>query len=283
MKRKGILKHGARVGDCSEGTKQSAKSPGGYWVNKQPYFNYFPLTDAAPYGPVGFSINGGMRAPSSYIGRSSAMSRTYTPFHGAFAKGNGGTNGTYHRGDEVMTMTAARVIVEGEQYKYIKPSTVSNQTMLVTKYYPYYRASYPFRWVQPTYPTGTQDQNTSQGVYTHSKRIQCNNKDDINQEIRYVEDCRDTCQKKTTYTASHVLRNGQYGYTKSTHNPLDSSVHLDRLQRKCQMPKGLQKPFPFHLNGGAGSSRAKCDSDNCGVFPVAQVWYKTPPDWYLST
>lgn len=283
MKRKGVINHGARVGDSSYGARRSGKAPGGFWVTQQHPVNSFPEgSSIAPYGPVGFSINGGIRAPSSYVGRSSAMSRTYTPFSGAFPKGNGGHLGTYRRGTEVFSVNSARVMVEGEQCKYIKPSTVSTQTMVMKKNH---GTQYPCYWVQPTYPTSAMDQTASQGVYTAQKRVQSDTKADINNSALYASAKDDKCScnnissksQNTSYVASQVLRSGQYGYTKTTHIPLDASVHLDRVQRRCRMPQGPQKPFPFAMNGNNG---ARCESDGCGTFPVAQIWYKTPPDWY---
>ena len=59
--------------------------------------------------------------------------------------------------------------------------------------------------------------------------------------------------------------------------PQTASQYTLQVQRKCANPVGALKPFPFAVNGGSGNA-----SGNYAPPPVAQVYYDSPPEWYLK-
>jgi len=171
MKKKGIINYG---------TKRSDRGPGGVWLSRGPYGSGGGIIGAL--GPVGFSINGGTRS-AGYIGKTSAMSKNGTPYLGIFPRGSGGVNGRYPGGPGLLTpgglslglpeskmnCPPARVITQGLQAGFIKPSVLSTRGMLETRFRYLRNGQYPNYWVQPVYPTGTQDDNASQWLYIQKK------------------------------------------------------------------------------------------------------------------
>ena len=62
----------------------------------------------------------------------------------------------------------------------------------------------------------------------------------------------------------------------------DASAYTLHVQRKCQNPVGLQKPYPYAVQTGTGVLRGGINVSNvasaCGTSnPVL-----TPPDWYTG-
>jgi hypothetical protein len=145
------------------GSKRSGKPPGGYWLPQGPFGHSTLSLQSAinNYGPVGFSLNGPHRNVG-YIGKSSAMSKNGTPFRGTQPLGSGGHLGTYARPEPVYNSN--RVIVEGDQWQYVKPTVLTTYGMLEKKYKWIKNGVYPNYWVQPNY-TGTQTDTKSQGMY----------------------------------------------------------------------------------------------------------------------
>lgn len=130
----------------------SAKAPGGIWLGAPA--QQFSATP----GPVGFSINGGIR-PNSYVGKTYAMSQSGTPFIGQFAVGHGGNRGRYVQTFPLMNMTLAKAAVEGGQFMFIKNSVVGQRGMLAQRY------ACCNDVVKPIYPNDNLSANSSAQAY----------------------------------------------------------------------------------------------------------------------
>lgn len=279
FKKKGVINYGSN---------KSGKPPGGIWIRQGPFGNS-PLFSLASPCSTGFSINGGTRNVG-YIGKSSAFSKTGTPFKGEYPKGYGGCCGTYKNSEPVMNFPEVRGITEGEQYKYIKPSVLSTYGMLHKKYKWIYSGQYPNYWVQPQSANDNMSHNGSQQLYIQTKAAANDCVVDVNASEKYVDHkiCGPPlgCNAVTnTATATIAKRKGFNsltsfrGYTKNLYQPQTSSQHTLRIQRKCSNPIGPQKPFPFASNGGNNFTK--------GIHyeppPISQIYYKNPPEWYWST
>lgn len=254
FKKKSVILYGSNV---------SGKPPGGFWLNRGP-FGKGDVVGAA--GNSGFSLVGGNRNVG-YIGQSMAMSRNGTPFHGTNAFGSGGCCNKYYNRDFVYNVN--RVIVLGDQSKYIKPSNVSPYQATHTKYRWINSGQYPNYWVQPNY-TGNQSDTASQGTYIQnvSNANSCNL--DINNSDKYscniVNHGPTNCYTTTArFKFDGMVRNAPY--TKTIKQPVNSSQYTTYIQRGCVLPKGKNKPFPFAVNGG-------CNTTN--------DTYVVPPEWYTT-
>ena len=148
------------------GSKRSGKPPGGYWLPQGPFGNSTTSLQLAidNPGPVGFSLNGPHRNVG-YIGKSSAMSKNGTPFRGTQPLGCGGHFGAYARPEPVFNSN--RVIVEGDQWMYVKPTVLTTYGMLEKKYKWIKNGVYPNYWVQPNYGSSNLSETKSQGMYLH--------------------------------------------------------------------------------------------------------------------
>lgn len=282
LKRKSVIQYGS---------KRSGKSPGGYWLPQGPFGQSTQMLEQAIQNPgqVGFSINGPHRNVG-YVGKDSKFSKNGTPFRGTQPMGSGGRFGSYATPEPVYNVN--RVIVEGTQYKYIKPSVLTTYGMLEKKYRWIHSGQYPNIWVQPV-NTGNLTDTTSQGQYIHDKTIENMCVSDINNPEKYEGNskCNNSssannyttkCYKsiaKSTY--DNIASNGQY--TKQLYQPNPSSVNTLQIQRKCVNPKGPQKPFPFAVQTGTGiltgGTRVENVGSSCGT---SQNVYLTPPQWYTS-
>lgn len=203
MKNKSVVRHGS---------KRSGKPPGGYWMPQGPFGNNSTMLarSITAYGPEGFSLAGSTRNVG-YVGQSMGMSKSGTPFRGVHPMGSGGCCGTYKT--PMPTMNSNQVIVQGNQYLYVKPSVLSQRGMLQKKFKYIYNGQYPNYFVKDVY-TGNKTDNASQGVYLDKLSA------------------ANTCSR---------------GFWKK--NPVDSSVQLLRIQRKCANPSPEQRPFPVPDNG----------------------------------
>jgi len=280
FKKKGVINYGSR---------RSAKGPGGVWLPQGPFGakdglgGMLALSLKNP-GPEGFSINGGTRS-KGYIGKSSAMSKNGTPFRGQFPCWiSGGRSGRYPQ-NIVLNSPLVKAINEGSQFEYIKPSVLSNKGMLEKKYMWIHNGQYPNYWVQPVYPTGTQDQNASQWLYIDTKAAANVCVNDTNKPQIYVghrirggpTGCSTTNAKYPSYN----ILSSNAGYTKTLGIPQTSSQYTLQVQRKCSNPVGPLKPFPFATNGGsAGASNTRTFGPPP---PVLTQNFLTPPDWYWSS
>ena len=258
FKRKSVINYGS---------KRSAKPPGGIWLPQGPFGKNPVSLELALKGPgnVGFSINGPHRNVGR-IGKTYHMSKNGTPFRGQYPRGWGGTYGKYATPEPSFNVN--EVIVEGEQYKYIKPSVLTGTLGLLHKKYRWaYSGQYPNNWVQPNY-TGWQTDTKSQGNYIHTLAAANCCTFDINKSDKYIGNIKSggstLCQTSTArFTFNDMMRNGIY--TKFINNPLDASQYTQLVSRKCNNPVNAQKPFPYGVNG------------NCG-----NVTYLTPPTWYTN-
>lgn len=277
LKRKSVIQYGS---------KRSAKPPGGYWLPQGPFGNSTKMLQQAIEnpGPVGFSLNGSHRNVGG-VGRESKFSKNGTPFRGTQPMGSGGSNGIYPRPEPVYNVN--RVIVEGTQYQYIKPTVLTTYGMLEKKYRWIHSGQYPNYWVQPV-NTGNLIESSSQGQYIHDKTVANMCVTDINNTEKYVgyTKCVGStalCEKsiaKSTY--DNIASNGQY--TKQLYQPNPSSIHTLQIQRRCAYPTGAQKPFPFAVQTGSGiltgGTRVTNVGSSCGT---SQNIYLTPPAWYTAS
>lgn len=236
------------------GSKRSAKPPGGYWLPQGPFGkNTISLQNAINnYGHEGFSLNGPHRNVG-YVGKSSAMSRNGTPFKGQYPKGNGGTFGEY--ATPLPVYNSNRVIVEGQQWNYVKPTVLTTYGMLAKKYRWIKTGQYPNFWVQPNYAGTMQSDTSSQGMYLHDKTTSNMCVTDINNSEKYIDHIK-TCGPTLCYTSTARFKYNDMAskglYTKFTKNPMTSSEHTLYIQNKCANPTPEQKPFPYAVQTGTG-------------------------------
>ena len=264
------------------GSKRSGKPPGGYWLPQGPFgLNTYSLVQGKEnYGAVGFSLNGPHRNVG-YVGKESKFSRNGTPYRGAHPMGNGGTFGRYPKSESVFNVN--RVIVEGDQYMYVKPTVLTTKGMLEKRFRWAYNGKYPNYWVQPVY-TGNQTDTKSQGMYIHDKSAANDCVIDVNNEENYVGyiRCDHTACKNSEVKMKYndIARNSLY--TKTLYQPITSSQQTLRIQKRCVNPLGPQKPFPFAVQTGTGILRGGIRVSNvgssCGTGPV----YLTPPPSYYK-
>jgi len=294
MKKKGIINYG---------TKRSDRGPGGVWLSRGPFGHGSEGGSAiGALGPVGFSINGGTRS-AGYIGKTSAMSKNGTPYLGIFPRGSGGVNGRYPGGPGLLTpgglslglpeskmnCPPARVITQGLQAGFIKPSVLSTRGMLETRFRYLRTGQYPNYWVQPVYPTGTQDDNASQWLYIQKKAAANICVNDTNKPEIYVgnvkcnsagcgiNECSVVSNRKSGQYRPYATIDSAGLYTKFINVAQTSSQYTLQVQRLCSNPTGKLKPFPFATNGGTGNA-----SGSFVPPPVAQIYYDTPPAWYWN-
>lgn len=275
FKRKSVINYGS---------KRSGKTPGGYWLPQGPFgHSTLGLEQAIQnYGTEGFSINGGHRNVG-YIGKESKFSKNGTPFRGTQPMGAGGTFGYYARPEPVYNVN--RVIVEGDQHLYIKPSVLSTKGMLEKKYRWIHNGQYPNHWVQPI-NTGNQTESSSQGMYIHKKATANTCNIDVNNTEKYIGHivgCGPTLCKTSTanFKFNDMARNGPY--TKTLGQPVTSSQYTMFVQRKCSNPTGAQKPFPFAVQTGTGIQTGGIRVANVGNACNTSNIYLTPPEWYIKS
>ena len=120
----------------------------------------------------GFSINGSYRNKGA-VGTTMQFSKTKTLFRGPYAVGWGGCKGTYY--NVPLFVVNEAVVVPVTQQLYVKPSVLSTNGMLATKY-KWIKGQYPNYWVKNIY-TNTMSDNASQNVYiaTKASANSCNN------------------------------------------------------------------------------------------------------------
>ena len=266
------------------GSKRSGKPPGGYWLPQGPFgSSTLSLKQAIKnYGSEGFSINGGRRS-SSYIGKGYSMSKNGTPFRGVYPVGWGGCCGTYKKIEPVYNVN--EVIVQGDQFEYIKPSVLSTYGMLAKKYRWARNGQYPNYWVQPVFGASTQSDTKSQGNYVQNLSAANMCVIDVNDQAKYVGykvKCGPTnCSTSTAqFKYNDMARNGPY--TKTIKQPIDSSTYTLYIQRQCQNPKPSQKPFPYAVQTGTGIKTGGISVVSVGNACNTSNTYVTPPAWYTK-
>lgn len=285
FKKKGIiLSHQA--------TKQSGKPSQQIWLSQGPFGSHSSessMLDATEIGPSGFSINGPFRS-NTYIGKSSAYSKMGTRYRGTEAIGYGGTCGKYPRSEPLWNLSDSRASLEGNQSMFIKPSVLSTKGMLEKKYGWIHHGQYPNHWVQPIYPSGTLDGNTSQQQYIHSKITKESQKKDTNQSEKYEKyilcheddtnnneiSCQQNIRKRVAISTYNSMAS-QGTYTKTLHIPQESNEYITFIQKHCSNPGPKQKPnFPFAVRTG------KLNCKTCAPIPIDTIYNTTTPTWYLN-
>ncbi len=271
----------------SSATKRSGKPPGGFWLPQGPFgrantLNSVIFTEALKqYGAVGFSLEGGHR--SIPVGKDMVFSQQGTRYKGIYPIGHGGHRGKYYQAEPLLNAGEAKVLVEGNQSNYIKPSTLSTKGMLAQKYRWIHSGQYPNNWVQPNY-TGNQTDSASQGVYIQNLSAANDCVVDVNSTEKYVgniktcgpADCHTTPARG--YTMNILQSNAPY--TKTLHVPQDSSQHTLRIQRKCANPGPQQKPFPYAVQTGTGILSGGSTTVSVGSSCGTSNYFLTPPAWY---
>lgn len=266
------------------GSKRSGKPPGGYWLPQGPFgSSTVSLKEAIKnYGPEGFSLNGGRRT-SSYVGKGYSMSKSGTPFRGVYPVGWGGCCGTYKKSEPIYNVN--EVIVQGDQFEYIKPSVLSTYGMLAKKYRWIKNGQYPNNWVQPVFGSSTQSDTKSQGNYLQNLSASNMCVIDVNDQAKYegykVKCGPTNCSTSTAhYKYNDMARNAPY--TKTIKQPIDSSTYTLYIQRQCQNPKPWQKPFPYSVQTGTGIKTGGISVVSVGNACNTSNIYVTPPKWYTT-
>lgn len=223
-------------------TKISGTKPGGNWVTQGPFGSSSMFTSAqVNYGSTGFSIHGGRRNVG-YIGQSMAMSKNGTPYKGAYPRGHGKPFIVTPQTQPVMNAQRAEVL--GDQYKYIKPSVLSNWGMLRKKYRWAYNGMYPNVIVQSNYGNSNLADNTSQGVYLQKKSAANVCVVETNHPELYEGNV------KTCTTVEGKCIQNHSGYTKNVHNVQTSGQYTLQVQRCVANPPDSLKPYPPPANTG---------------------------------
>lgn len=276
------------INKYSSATKRSGKQPGGYWLPQGPFGNntlknVMLREGISNYGNNGFSINGSHRSIS--VGKDMKMSKQGTRYKGIYPYGNGGHYGQYFQAIPVLNAGLGKVEVEGNQFEYVKPSTISNDAMIRQKYKGILTGKYPNTWVQPIY-TGNQTETASQGLYIENKSASNYCWYDVNDTALYENYYKCQCQKQHGTNGHGYTLGIQQSiapYTKTLHQPKDSSDYTLRVQRQCQNQKGWQKPFPYAVSNGTSQSASgtsiRSFSNSCGS---ANNIYLSPPEWYTQ-
>jgi hypothetical protein len=276
FKKKSVINYGA---------KRSGKPPGGYWLPQGPFGHATTNLNQAihNYGAEGFSINGGHRNVG-YIGKDSKFSRNGTPFRGRHPYGNGGTFGSYVTPEPVFNVN--RVTVLGDQYLYIKPSTLSTYGMLRKKYRWAYTGQYPNYWVQPLVGGTWQADTKSQGMYIHQKSTANMCSINVNDQEKYighiVKHGPTLCATSTAgFKFNDMTRNAPY--TKEIKQAITSSQYTAYIQKRCANPLGPQKPFPFAVQTGTGIQASGTSIRSVGNSCNTSNIYLSPPEWYIKS
>ena len=290
------------INSNASATKRSGKLTSDYWVYQGPYGKKGNLPStifiAGLLGPngktgeslytasnAGFSINGPYRNRGR-VGTESKFSKSHTPYRGIHPKGWGGLSGCYPQGPDNVVLNIEPVRTGAAiQNGIVKPSVLSTKGMLERRFRWIHTGQYPNYWVQPIY-TGFQTDTKSQGLYIHDKSVANYCHYDVNNVGNYVDyfkvggptGCQNTPARGYTMNIMQSIA----PYTKTLHQPKDSSQYTLRVQRKCIDQVGLQKPFPYTVQTGTGVLRGGTD-----VYSVASACNTsntvlTPPDWYTE-
>jgi hypothetical protein len=287
------------INSSSSATKRSGKLTNEYWLYQGPYGNsdtvastIYKLSLNSPNGDfyytgknAGFSIIGSNRNVGR-VGSSMMFSKSGTPYRGIYPKGWGGNWGKYpdSKNDVLMNITPVETGV-AIQNAIVKPPVLSTKGMLERSFKWIKSGKYPNYWVQPIY-TGYQTDSASQGLYIQNKSAANDIYYDVNNVEKYI-DCYKNCGStgcqitpERGYTMS--IQQANAPYTKNIYQPRDSSDYTLHIQRRCQAPVGLQKPFPYAVQTGTGILRGGLAVNNVGNACNTSNTVLTPPDWYTG-
>lgn len=186
--------------------------------------------------PNGFSINGGTRN-IGYVGKDCIRSSTGTRMNGIHPYGYGGTLGQYSS-NSIMYNVNNNVLAT--QSLYIKPSVVSTQGMLHSKYKCIYNGTYPNTIVKNVY-TGNLTDNSSQGNYINKLQSSVVNTLDVNNTYKFVNICKNNDVKTQHKKIYPGMRIGNY--MKPPKQALDASTYLLHITNTCvNIDTHLPKP-----------------------------------------
>lgn len=281
------------IHSVSSATKRSGKPTHEYWLYPGPYGRNGNLPSTLfnasldgfgvhPASNAGFSVTGSYR--NKPTNTSMVFSKSATPFRGQYPKGWGGTRGRYPDGPNEVSLNIMPVLTGvAVQNTVVKPPVLSTRGMLERRYRWIHNGQYPSHWVQPVY-TGNQTLTSSQGMYLQKKSASNDCHLDVNNEAKYVDhivrcgpmDCHRTPARGYKMNVQQAIA----PYSKSIHQPKDSSDYTLRIQRQCQNPIGPQKPFPYAVQTGTGVLRGGIQVSHvasaCNTSPV----FVTPPAWW---
>uniref|UniRef100_A0A6C0KQ20 Uncharacterized protein n=1 Tax=viral metagenome TaxID=1070528 RepID=A0A6C0KQ20_9ZZZZ len=289
------------INKYSSATKISGIPTNNYWIYQGPYgikeslaSTIFLKSLVGPNGVTGvpfiasnagFSLNGVHRGIVP-IQRNFRFSKSATPFRGIYPKGWGGTRGRYPQGPDNYSLNINPVTsTVAADPSWVNPSVLSTKGMLARRFRWINSGQYPNSWVQPVY-TGNQTDSASQGLYIQNKSAANDCSYDVNNVEQYVDYFKvggpTGCQKTPARGYTIGIQQSIAPYTKTIHIPKDSSAYTLRIQRKCQDPVGLQKPFPYRVQTGTGVQTGGINvssvASSCNTNPTFTV----PPDWYTE-
>jgi hypothetical protein len=148
--------------------------------------------------------------------------------------GSGGCCGTY--ATPLPVFNSNEVIVQGNQWLYVKPSVLSTKGMLEKKYNHIWNGQYPCAIVSP--------HGNDNGLYIHTqksanmcetgKTLQSNSRDTTIQTYTGFGNCKSKCDESVI---------------KILYTPVDASQYTTIVQKKCSDPAVWQKPIPGPKNG----------------------------------
>jgi hypothetical protein len=291
------------INKYSTATKRSGKPTDEYWLYQGPYGKKDNLSSTifvnglvGPDGTVGgnyytasnagFSINGSYRNTGS-VGKSMRFSKSSTPFRGIYPMGSGGNQGTYPSGPDNVSLNIMPVSTGvAVQNAIVKPSVLSTKGMLERRFRWINNGQYPNYWVQPIY-TGNQTDTASQWLYIQNKAAANFCHYDVNNTENYVDYYRygssTGCQTTPARGYTMSIQQSNAPYTKTIHQPKDSSQYTLYKQRGCQNPTGAQKPFPYAVQTGTGVLRGGTSVTRVASACNTSNTYLAPPAWYLQT
>ena len=291
------------INKYSTATKISGIPTSDYWLYQGPYGpkdsqsasiflgglvgpNGLSGTSLYTASNAGFSLTGPYRNRGSVDQPSKKFSKSHTPYRGIYPKGWGGSGGRYPDGPDNIVLNINPVTTGvAIQNGIVKPPVLSTKGMLERRFRWINTGQYPNYWVQPIY-TGFQTDTASQGLYIHNKAAANNRYYDVNNIGNYVDYfkiCGPTgCQNTPArgYTMSIMQSNAPY--TKTLHQVKSSSDYTQHIQRRCQVPVGLQKPFPYRVQTGTGVLRGGTSVTNVASTCFNSETYLVPPDWYTG-
>ena len=271
-------------------TKRSGKPPGGHWLNQGPFggpetTNSVIFMNGVRYiGPEGFSINGGTRFIP--VAKEMKFSNQGTRYRGIHPIGYGGHYGQYYHAEPLLNAGLAKIDILGNQYKYIKPSTLSTKGMIDKRWKWIQNGQYPNYWVQPVY-TGNMVESASQGNYLQQLSAANVCVVDVNNDkkyVGYIKKCGPfDCSTTPARGYKMVVAAANAPYTKFLRNSQDSSQYTLQVQKKCANPKPWQKPFPYAVQTGTGILTGGTSVNNVGSGCNTSDIYVSPPEWYLRS
>lgn len=279
------------INSASTATKISGKRTSERWIYQGPYGrksnlpSYIFTASLEPHNNAGFSITGPYRNVGG-IGQNMKFSKSGTPYRGIHPKGWGGTFGRYpdKRDDVILNITPVETGV-ANQSTTVKPPVLSNRGMLERRFRWINSGQYPNYWVQPVY-TGNQTDTASQGLYVQNKAAANYCHYDVNNAenyVNYYKTCGSSgCQTTPARGYTIGIQQANAPYTKTLHQPKDSSDYTLRIQRRCQNPLPFQKPFPYAVQTGTGVLRGGINVNNVASACNTSNTVVEPPNWYTE-